>query len=128
MFSLNNWENWCGVTSASSDEARSHAKDQEQFMKLNNVQIDRILSQFPAQVLAEDHPAVAKFSELFGHHTYFLDARGLSVFELLEVPGMESQDGEIIRLADWSDANFTKLTTHRPEPTGFVIRLKEVQH
>ena len=28
-------------------------------MKLNKVQIGRTLSQFPAQVLAEDHPAVA---------------------------------------------------------------------
>ena len=97
-------------------------------MKLNEVQISRTLSQFQAQVLAEDHPAVAQFCELFGHHTFFLDARGLRVLELLEVPGMEAQDGEIIRLAEWSDADFTKLTTHQPEPTGVVIRLKEVLH
>jgi len=97
-------------------------------MKLNKVQIGRTLSQFPAQVLAEDHPAVAQFRKLFGHHTFFLDTRGLSVLELLEVPGMQAQDGEIISLADWSDADFTKLTTHKPEPTGVVIRLKEVQH
>jgi hypothetical protein len=97
-------------------------------VKLNKVQIGRTLSQFPAQVLAEDHPAVAQFRELFGHHTFFLDARGLNVLELLEVPGMEAQDGEIISLADWSDANFAKLTTHQPEPTGIVVRLKEVQH
>jgi hypothetical protein len=97
-------------------------------MKLNEMQIRRILSQFPAQVLAEDHPSVAQFRELFGHHTFFLDAKGLSVLELLEVPGMEAQDGEIIRLADWSDGNFTKLTTHEPEPTGVVVRLKEVLH
>jgi hypothetical protein len=30
-----------------------------------------------AQVLAEDHPSVAHFCELFGHHTFFLDGRGL---------------------------------------------------
>jgi hypothetical protein len=103
-------------------------RDQEQLMKLNKIQIGRTLSQFPALVLAEDHPAVAQFCELFGHHTFFLDARGLNVLELLEVPEMEAQDGEIISLADWSDADFTKLTTHQPEPTGVVIRLKEVQH
>ena len=40
-------------------------------MKLNQ-------AQFPAQGLAEDHPAVAQFCELFGHHTFFLDGRGLS--------------------------------------------------
>jgi hypothetical protein len=97
-------------------------------MKLNQAQISRTLSQFSAQVLADDHPAVAEFCELFGHHTFFLDARGLHVLELLEVPGMEAQEGEMISIADWSDANCTKLTTHHPEPTGVVIRLKEVQH
>jgi hypothetical protein len=97
-------------------------------MKLDEAQISRTLSQFPAQVLAEDHPAVAQFRKLFGHHTFFLDARGLNVLELLEVPGMEAQDGEVISLADWSDTDFTRLTTHQPEPTGVVIRLKEVQH
>jgi hypothetical protein len=79
-------------------------------------------------VLAEDHPAVAQFCELFWHHTFFLDAKGLHVLELLEVPGMDAQDGEVIRLAEWSDADFTKLTTHQPEPTGVVIRLKEILH
>jgi hypothetical protein len=34
----------------------------------------------------------------------------------------------VISLADWSDEDFTKLTTHQPEPTGVVIRLKEVHH
>ena len=97
-------------------------------MKLSEVQISRALSQFRAQVLAEDHPAVAQLRELFGHHTFFLDARGLNVLELLEIPGMQAQHGEVISLADWSDADFTKLTTHQPEPTGVVVRLKEVHH
>ena len=97
-------------------------------MKLNQSQISRTLSQFRGQVLAEDHPAVAHFCELFGHHTFFLDARGLHVLELLEVPGMKAQNGEMISIADWSDTNLTELTTHQPEPTGVVIRLKEALH
>lgn len=97
-------------------------------MKLTEAQISRTLSQFRAQVLAEDHPAVAQFCELFGHHTFFMDAKGLYVLGLLEVPGMEAQDGEIISLADWSDAKFTKLTAHQPEPTGVVIHLREIRH
>ena len=97
-------------------------------MKLSQAQISRTLSQFRAQVLAEDHPAVAQFCELFGQHTFFLDARGLYVLALLEIPGMEARDGEMISITDWSDADFTKLTTHQPEPTGVVIRLQEVHH
>jgi hypothetical protein len=107
---------------------RSGAKDREQTVKLNKTQITKTLSQFQAQVLAEDHPVVAKFYELYGQHTFFLDARGLHVLELLEVPGMEAEEGEIVSLADWSDAGFTKLTTHQPEPTGIVVRLKEILH
>jgi hypothetical protein len=102
---------------------------EEKVMKLSEAQILRTLSQFPAQVLTDDHPAVAQFSELFGDHTYFLDDRGLNVLELIEIPGgKEIQDGEIIRVADWSDANLTSLTTHQPEPTGVVISLKETTH
>jgi len=97
-------------------------------MKLNEAQISRTLSQFRAQVLAEDHPAAVQFCELFGHHTFFLDAEGLYVLEMLEIPGMEAQDGELISLGKWSDTDFEKLTTHQPEPTGVVIHLKEVQH
>ena len=80
------------------------------------------------RLLADDDPAVAQFSELFGHHTFFFDNRGLNVLELIQVPGTEAQDGEVIRLADWTSADFTSLTTHRPEPTGVVICLREVRH
>jgi len=125
---LNDFEELRKSPAANAEERRLDSKDQEQVMKLTEAQISKALAQFRAQVLAEDHPAVAQFCELFGHHTFFLDARGLHVLELLEVPGMEAQDGEIVSLADWSDADFTKLTTHQPEPTGVVIRLKEVLH
>jgi hypothetical protein len=111
-----------------AEEGRSDATDQELAMKLNEVQISRTLSQFRAQVLTDDHPAAAQFSELFGHHTFFLDASGLNVLELIQVPGTEAQDGEVIRLADWTDAEFTSLTAHQPEPTGVVICLKDVRH
>ena len=97
-------------------------------MKLNEAQIGKTLAQFRAQVLDDDHPAVAQFRKMFGHHTFFLDDSGLYVLELLEVPGREAQEGEIVSLADWSDADLSKLTTHQPEPTGVVISLKEIQH
>jgi hypothetical protein len=76
----------------------------------------------------KDHLTVSQFRELFGRHTFFLDDRGLNVLELLEVPGMEVEEGEMVRLADWSDMGFTRLTTHPPEPTGIVVCLKEVRH
>jgi len=97
-------------------------------MKLNSTQIEQTLNQFKAQVLAEDNPAIAELNDLFGDHTFFLDGRGLNVLELIERPQMQSESGEVINLADWSDDTLTKLRTHQPEPTGIVIRLKETEH
>jgi len=97
-------------------------------MKLNSTQIEQTLSQFNARVIAEDNPTIAELNDLFGDHTFFLDARGLNVLELIQLPQMEPESGEVINLADWSDATLTRLRTHRPEPTGIVIRLKETLH
>ena len=97
-------------------------------MKLNSMQIERTLSQFDAQVLAEDHPAVAQLTKAFGNHTFFLDDKGLNVLALIETPQMEPQGGEVVNIADWSDATLTKLSAHAPEPTGLVISLKEILH
>jgi len=76
-------------------------------MKLNSTQIERALGQFDAQVLADDHPAVAQLTKVFGQHTFFLDDKGLNVLELIETPQMEPQGGEMINIADWSDATLT---------------------
>jgi len=48
-------------------------------MRLNTTQVERTLSQMNAQVLPDDHPAVAQLTNLFGDHTFFLDENGLKV-------------------------------------------------
>jgi hypothetical protein len=40
---------------------------------------------------------------------------------------MAAQAGEIVSLADWSDASLTSLRPHEPEPTGVLIVL-ETRH
>jgi hypothetical protein len=97
-------------------------------MRLNSSQIEQTLQQIEAKVLADDHPAVDEFSNLFGDHTFFLDAKGLSVLEAIERPKMEVQSGEVVSLADWSDETLTHLTTHAPEPTGVIIVWKKTLH
>jgi hypothetical protein len=97
-------------------------------MKLNSMQIRQTLDQLDAQVLPDDHPAVAQLNDVFGDHTFFLDAKGLNVLRSVEPPEMEAQTGEVISLADWTDSTLTKLSAHEPEPTGIVILLKEIQN
>ncbi|WP_213769600.1 hypothetical protein [Bradyrhizobium sp. dw_78] len=96
-------------------------------MKLNSTQVKQTLNQFDAQVLPDDHPAVTQLNNLFGDHTFFLDRSGLKVLEPADAPEMEAQTGEIVSLADWSDATLTSLKPHEPELTGVVIVL-EAKH
>jgi hypothetical protein len=93
-------------------------------MRLNSAQVKQTLSQFDAQVLPDDHPAVTQLNSLFGDHTFFLDGSGLKVLEPTEVPETEAKTGEIVSLADWSDATLTSLKPHDPEQTGVVIVLE----
>ena len=93
-------------------------------MKLNSAQVQQTLSQFEAQVLPEDHPAVTQLNSLFGDHTFFLDNSGLKVLEPADAPDMKAQTGEIVSLADWSDSTLTSLKPHEPELTGVVVILE----
>jgi hypothetical protein len=99
-------------------------RKEEYAMKLNATQVKQTLSQYDAQVLPDDHPAVTQLNDLFGDHTFFLDGGGLKVLEPTETPEMQAQTGEVVSLADWSDATLTSLSPHEPELTGVVIVLE----
>jgi len=93
-------------------------------MKLNSTQVKKTLSQFEAEVLPDNHPAVPQLHSMFGDHTFFLDDSGLNVLEPAETPEMEVQTGEVVSVASWSDATLTSLRPHEPQPTGVVIVLE----
>jgi hypothetical protein len=97
-------------------------------MKLNSAQVKQTLSQMNAQVVPDDHPAVAQLTGMFGDHTFFLDKSGLKVLEPTEAPEREVQSGEVVSLADWSDATLTSLTPHAPSLTGTIITLGQIKH
>ena len=97
-------------------------------MKLSSTQVKQTLSQFPAEVLPDDHPAIAQLSNLFGEHTFFLDDGGLKVLEPTGAPEMDTRTGEVVSLADWSDATLTSLRPHEPEMTGVVVVLGSTKH
>jgi len=93
-------------------------------MKLNSTQVKQTLSQFQAEVLPDNHPAVPQLNDLYGDHTFFLDGSGLKVLEPAGLPEKEVQSGEVVSLADWSDATLTSLRPHEPEMTGVVVVLE----
>jgi len=94
-------------------------------MRLNEAQVKQTLNQIDAQVLPDNHPVAAQLTDLFGDHTFFLDQNGLKVLEPAEG---ETESGELVSLADWSDATLTSLMPHEPETTGTIIELAQVKH
>lgn len=98
-------------------------------MKLDSIQVKQTLTQMDAQVLPDDHPAVSQLTDLFGDHTFFLDASGLKVLEPAEeLAETKMESGEVLSLADWTDDTLTKLKPHAPEPTGTVVQFCKVKH
>jgi hypothetical protein len=117
-----------GRRSGTPARIAAHKKQQEQPMKLNTAQVEQTLSQMDAHVLPDTHPAVSQLTSVFGDHTFFLDQRGLKVLEPAEAPEPGAQSGEVLSLADWTDATLTSLTPHEPESTGTIVVFQEVRH
>jgi hypothetical protein len=120
-----------GITTPSlpwTAKSANPLKMQEQLMKLNSMQVKQTLNQMEAHVLPDDHPAVLQFTDIFGDHTFFLDQSGLKVLEPTEAPLFGMQSGEVVSLADWTDATLTSLRPHEPELTGTIITFPKVSH
>jgi len=85
--------------------------------------IERTLDQFEAEALPDNHPAVPQLHELFGDHTFFLDANGLNIVEPAGSSRAGAQTWKVVKLASWKDSAQTSLTSHKPEPTNVVTAL-----
>jgi len=93
-------------------------------MKMSFQMVERALSQFEAEAVPENHPAVTQLNRLFGDHTFFIDESGLSIVEPTEPSESGAQAGVVVKLASWSDSSHTTLAPHPPEATDLVILLE----
>jgi hypothetical protein len=93
-------------------------------MKMSSLLVERTLSQFEAQPLADDHPRVAQLNQLFGEHTFFLDGSGLHIVEPAEPTDAGAEKGVVVKLASRSDLSHTSLAPHPPEVTDLIVMLE----
>src|SRR6266568_1186404 len=94
-------------------------------MKLTSAQVERILGQFEARTIPDDHPVIPQLNDLFGEHTFFLDHNGLNIVEPAEAAaGAAAQSAKVVNLGSWSDDDPTGLELHEPEATDIVITLE----
>ena len=92
-------------------------------MKLTSMQVKETLSQFPCEVIPDNHPVVPELNSLFGEHTFFLDDHGLNILEPTEARGTAVQSAKVVNVADWGAANPKQLELHEPETTDVVVAL-----
>lgn len=92
-------------------------------MKLNTDQVAAIKEQTNADPVPEDNPAIDALRDAFGDHTFYVDTRGLHVFESVDLPDHEGEPATVIQVASWSDEEMTTLEPMEPQATGMVIDL-----
>jgi len=81
-------------------------------MKLNAPQLENVEKQLGVEALAEENPAMPKLVEVFGDHSFFLDAEGLNIVE--PNPEAETENGTVVKVATWTEDR-TQLQVHEPE-------------
>ncbi|MFY9900087.1 MAG: hypothetical protein WAK67_20165 [Xanthobacteraceae bacterium] len=90
-------------------------------MKLSSEKLESVLEQIDVEVIPDDHPSLPKLRDVFGDHTFFVDASGLIIVEPLE---QDPVTGELIKIASWDDADPPHLMAHTPEETDVLIELE----
>ncbi|HMA74513.1 MAG TPA: hypothetical protein VKP67_23950 [Xanthobacteraceae bacterium] len=91
-------------------------------MKLTSALVERTLTQFDAQAIPDDDPAIPQLNRLFGDHTFFLDSNGLNIIEPAGPP-QTATEGQVVKIASWDEGSPHSLAPHEPEPTDVIIRL-----
>jgi hypothetical protein len=73
--------------------------------------IDQTLDLFEAEAIPDNHPAVPQLNKIFGDHTFFLDASGLSIVEPADASPAAAPTWQVVKVASWSDPARTSLST-----------------
>jgi hypothetical protein len=89
-------------------------------MKLSLAQAEHVLDHIEGQIVPENHEVTPQLTSLFGEHTFFLNADGLSI---VEPSADDSEIGNVVKLASWTDDKRTMLAPHPPEATAVEVVL-----
>jgi hypothetical protein len=90
-------------------------------MKLSSEKLGAILEQIDAEIIPDDHPSLPKLRDVFGDHTFFVDAKGLTIIQ----PADKHQlTGELVKIASWNDSDPPHLVAHTPKDTDILIKLE----
>ena len=88
-------------------------------MRLDDAQKRNVEEQLGVAALPEEHPVMSDLKEIFGDHTFFLDAAGLNIVEPNQ--SSESSNGSLVRVASWANDERTELRGQEPEVLSTTV-------
>ena len=86
-------------------------------------QLEAAKTALGADPVPTDHPAVPQLQQAFGEHTFYLDARGLLVFEPAQELAEANDPARLFLVAAWADDSRQQLSPVQPQPTDVVVDL-----
>lgn len=87
-------------------------------MKLSTGQLDKVEQQLGVEALPEENPAMPQLKEMFGDHTFFVDAAGLNIVEPIDPANADTAN--VVKLAAWTEDG-THLNVHEPEALAVAV-------
>ena len=88
--------------------------------------VDNTARRLEARPFPQNHPVADSLVELFGEHTFFVDADGLFIVESAERERDGGAElGRVVKLANWVDGHRTVLSPHRREGADIVVTLDD---
>ena len=89
-------------------------------MRMNAAQLEKVEEQLGIEAVPEENPSMGKLREIFGDHTFFVDAGGLNIIE--RNPEPNDNIGTVIKLASWTE-DHNQLRVHEPEILPVQVEL-----
>ncbi|MEE2693044.1 MAG: hypothetical protein VX640_16060 [Pseudomonadota bacterium] len=90
-------------------------------MELSPAQIEAVESKTDLLAIAADHGVLPQLHDAFGTHTFFMNEKGLFVFQRAEE---EQKQASLVAFAMWAEGEQNKLVAlPDPMPAGLVLDL-----
>jgi hypothetical protein len=92
-------------------------------MKLNDALIEQVSAKLGAQPIPEAAAAHEMLKKHFGDHTFYLDATGAYIWELVEEDDTSGMQLTAVQLASWVNEERSKLQAVPPLPKGQQLNI-----
>lgn len=88
-------------------------------MILSTDQIKQIRGRLGIDPIPADYPGLGELQKVFGHHSFYLTADGLHIWEHAADAGGDKVVA--VKVASWANENKSDLAVHTPEVTDVTV-------